>query len=183
MNSWRSLCVYCGSKEGIDPLYRQTAHNTGKDLAKKNIRLVYGGGDVGLMKIVADACLEFGGQVVGVIPERLRKLELAHPRLSELHITQGMHARKALMSELADAFLALPGGFGTLEELFEMLTWAQLGYHSKPIGLLNTAGYYDSLLQCIDQMVTQGFLSPHHQQLLHVDSDVEQLLTDMASTD
>jgi uncharacterized protein (TIGR00730 family) len=161
-----ALCVFCGSSPGIDPVYADAARAMGTAIAERGIRLVYGGGHVGLMGVVADAALRAGGQVVGIIPEALQRLELAHLALSELHVVRTMHERKALMNELSDGFIAMPGGFGTLEEFCEVLTWAQLGIHRKPCGLLNTNGFYTPLLTFFDQLVTHGFLHPDYRTLV-----------------
>lgn len=171
-----SLCVYCGARPGDRPEYSQAARDFGKLLAERQIRLVYGGGNVGLMGIVADAALAAGGQVVGVIPTALASKELAHQGLSELIEVASMHERKLRMATLADSFVALPGGIGTLEELFEVYTWQQLGFHGKPIGLLDVAGYYRPLLDFLDQMSERQFLRPEHRQLLLAASDPTELL-------
>ena len=155
----KTLCVFCGSSPGTRPAYTQAAHTLGETLAERDLSLVYGGGKVGLMGELADAVLANGGSVTGVMPEFLATKEIAHPDLSELRLVASMHERKALMAELADGFVMLPGGFGTLEEFMEVLTWAQLGLHSKPLGLLNTEGYYDSLLSFFDHAVGEGFVS------------------------
>jgi uncharacterized protein (TIGR00730 family) len=167
----KSLCVFCGSRPGRRPEYRAAAEELGRLLAAEGIGLVYGGGNIGLMGVVADACLDAGGQVVGVIPESLVGREVAgrsveHSGLSRLEVVDSMHTRKARMAALSDGFIALPGGFGTFEELFEILTWAQLGFHAKPVGLLNVRGYYDPLLALCDQAVTEEFLSSANRQLL-----------------
>ena len=155
----RSVCVFCGSGFGADPAYAEAARETGRLLGERGLRLVYGGGRVGLMGAVADATLAAGGKVIGVMPRLLIEREVEHRGLTELHEVDSMHARKALMAARADAFLVLPGGFGTLDELCEILTWAQLGLHDKPIGLVNTGGYYDALLAFFDHAVQQGFVS------------------------
>ncbi|WP_233843013.1 TIGR00730 family Rossman fold protein [Dyella sp. 2HG41-7] len=154
-----ALCVYCGSQGGNRPLYTETAQAFGAELARRNITLVYGGGKVGLMGSVANATLNAGGKVIGVIPRQLVEREVAHTGLSELVVVDTMHQRKTRMYELSDAFVALPGGFGTMDEMFEMLTWAQLGLHSYPCGFLNTLGYYEHLRGMMDHMVSQGFVS------------------------
>jgi uncharacterized protein (TIGR00730 family) len=164
----KRLCVFCGSSPGNDPRYLEAARATGRLLAERGLGLVYGGGSVGLMGAVADAALAAGGEVIGVIPQVLAIRELAHRSLTTLHVVGSMHERKALMAELADGFVALPGGMGTLEELSEVLTWAQLGLHRRPVGLLDVAGYYRPLAQFFDQAVTAGFLRPAHRQLLLV---------------
>ncbi len=162
------LCVYCGSSSGTNPAYAAAASELGQLLASSEIELIYGGGRVGLMGILADAVLAAGGQVQGVIPQSLADREVAHHGLTQLYIVDTMHQRKALMAELADGFLALPGGIGTFEELFEIWTWAQLGMHSKPIGLLNVAGYFDLLLGFLDHATEQQLLKPVHRNVLSV---------------
>lgn len=176
---FRSMCVYCGSSSGTDPAYASAARDMGALLATQGVRLVYGGGGVGLMDVVATATMSAGGEVVGVIPERLMDLEVGKRDITALHVVPDMHARKHLMAELADAFVALPGGYGTLEELFEVITWNQLGYHHKPVGLLDVKGYYQPLVQMLDQMVGHGFLKPEHRRLLHVAEEPAALLSAM----
>ena len=171
-----SICVFCGSSAGSDPAYADAARLLGRTLAEGGTTLVYGGGHVGLMGIVADAALERGGEVVGVMPRALVEREIGHTDLTKLHVVGSMHERKALMSDLSEGFIALPGGNGTLEEFFEVLTWAQLGEHGKPCGLLNVAGYYDPLLAVFDNMVTQGFLKPAHRKLVLLEQDPSVLL-------
>lgn len=172
----RRICVFCGSSSGNDPMYREHAVMLGRCLAGRGLGLVYGGARVGLMGALADAVLEQGGEVIGVIPEGLVAREVAHLGLSELVVTQNMHARKAAMAARADAFLALPGGLGTLEELFEVWTWAELGFHSKPCGLLDQAGYYEALLAFLRHMVDQGFARPAQLARLIVDREPDRLL-------
>lgn len=172
----KRLCVFCGSSAGLDPAYRQQANEFGTLLAREKIELVYGGGRVGLMGAVADAALNAGGHVTGVIPEFLATRELLHEGVTEMRITQGMHERKALMSDLSDAFVALPGGLGTFEELFEVLTWSQLGLHRKPIGLLNSSGYFDPLIELVDRAIAEGFCRHEHRQLFVVDANAVRLL-------
>ncbi|MFN7962743.1 MAG: TIGR00730 family Rossman fold protein [Thermoanaerobaculia bacterium] len=174
------VCVYCGSSAGNQPGYAQAAAGFGRLLGEHGLGLVYGGGNVGLMGILADAALAAGSEVVGVIPEHLRAREVAHLGLSRLHVVSSMHERKALMAELADCFLALPGGLGTLDELFEILTWAQLGLHSKPCGLLEVNGYFAPLLGFLDQAVAAGFVRSEHRALLEVSSDPASLLAALA---
>ena len=174
-----SLAVYCGAKKGNISSYIQEAHHLGEILANQKITLVYGGGNVGLMKAVADGCLSKGGQVIGVIPEKLQELELAHPNLTKLYVTQSMQERKFLMAQLADAFIAMPGGFGTLEEMFEVLSLTQLGYHKKPVGLLNIHNYYQSLHNWIQHAHKEGFINHNHSQLLLIDEDPNRLLQRM----
>jgi uncharacterized protein (TIGR00730 family) len=175
----RSVCVFCGSSVGSHPAYRSAARRFGELLARSGRRLVFGGGHVGLMGAVADGALDAGGAAVGVIPRALVDRELAHEGLTELHVVESMHERKALMATLADGFVALPGGLGTFEELFEVWTWGQLGIHAKPFGLLNVAGYYGALLEFLDHSASQGFVRPGHRDLLLVDSDPEALLSRM----
>lgn len=175
----KSVCVYCGSQEGRDPAYVTVARAMGDALADRSIRLIYGGGGIGLMGQIADRVLERGGQVVGVIPQALMRAEVAHSGLTELHVTSDMHERKAKMANLADAFITMPGGLGTLEELFETWTWAQLGYHNKPLGLLNVNGYFDGLLQFLDQAVADGFVRDRHRETLLVESDPGALLASL----
>jgi uncharacterized protein (TIGR00730 family) len=172
----RRICVFCGASSGNRPAYVTAAKRVGRELAERGIGLVYGGGNVGLMGTVADACLEAGGYVIGVIPQALVAKEVAHKRLSDLRIVASMHERKAMMAELSDAFVAMPGGFGTFEECFEVVTWAQLGLHVKPCALLNVEGYYDPLIALIDHAVKEGFISSTHQQLLLSGNDTHQLL-------
>jgi len=171
-----SICVFCGSSPGNDPAYAEAARRLGRTLAERDTTLVYGGGHVGLMGVVADAALEAGGEVIGVMPRSLVDREIGHKGLTKLHVVGSMHERKALMSELSDGFVALPGGNGTLEEFFEVLTWAQLGEHGKPCGLLNVAGYYDPLLKVFDQMVEKDFLRGAHRELVLVADDPSSLL-------
>jgi uncharacterized protein (TIGR00730 family) len=154
------ICVFCGANAGQDPVYARAAREVGTALASRGIDLVYGGGRTGMMGIVADSILAAGGKAIGVIPKALEEREVAHAGLTELHIVSSMHERKALMASLSDAFLALPGGFGTLEELCEAITWTQLGIHNKPCGLLNVAGFYDPLIAMFDRCVETGFVSP-----------------------
>lgn len=171
-----SLCVYCGSKPGHNPAFVQLASQVGQWIGAHGGQLVYGGGRSGLMGVVAEATLAAGGRVVGIIPTALVEKEFAHQGCTELHVVDTMHERKRLMAEKADAFLALPGGIGTFEELFEVWTWRQLGYHDKPVGILNSHGYYDALLGFIDQVVADGFMSDWQTTLVTVDNDSEALL-------
>lgn len=175
-----SVCVYCGSSRGDRSDYTAAANHLGTLLARRRIRLVFGGGSVGLMGVLADAVLAAGGQVTGVIPHGLQTAELAHEGLSEMIAVDSMHARKQRMVELADAFIALPGGIGTLDELFETWTWLQLGIHCKPVGVLNTAGYYDELLGFLHHMAQRQFLSHEHLECLVVDTDAQRLLSRLA---
>jgi uncharacterized protein (TIGR00730 family) len=154
----KSVAVYCGASAGTNEIYRQQADLMGQTLAQRGLTMVYGGGRVGLMGAVADSVLRHGGQVIGVLPDFLADKELAHMGLTELHVVKSMHERKLLMADLAEGFIAMPGGFGTLEELFEVLTWGQLGLHGKPVGLLNTQGFYDTLLALLDHMSAEAFL-------------------------
>jgi uncharacterized protein (TIGR00730 family) len=170
------ICVFCGASPGRDPAFVDLAATVGAGLARRGIGVVYGGGRLGLMGALADAALAAGGAVVGVIPRGLVGRELAHPDVTELRIVESLHERKAQMAELADGFIALPGGLGTLEELAEVASWAQLELHDKPIGLLGYAGYWDSLLAWLDRAVTDGFISPQHRRLVGVDSDLDALL-------
>ena len=172
----RSLCVFCGSSLGARPDYAATARLLGALLARRAVRLVYGGARVGLMRELADAVLHAGGEVTGVIPESLRAREVAHTDLRDLRIVGSMHERKALMSDLADGFLAIPGGAGTLEEFFEVWTWAQLGIHRKPCGLLKVHGYFDGLLTFLDHAVSERFLRLEHRAMVLVDDDAERLM-------
>lgn len=168
MRSFDSVCVYCGSKSGQDPAYAQAARGLGRHLAHAGTRLVYGGGSVGLMNEVACAALEAGGTVIGVIPEALLAREVGKSDVTELIVVPDMHARKHRMASLSDAFVALPGGYGTLEELFEVITWNQLGFHAKPVGVLDVRGYYAPLVELLDHMVAKGFVNPAHRSLVHV---------------
>lgn len=164
----RSVCVFCGSSFGTDPIYRSMAEETGRYLAKKGLRVVYGGGNIGLMGVLADATLGAGGKVVGVIPQHLVEMEVAHAGLTEIHVVASMHERKALMADLSSSFIALPGGFGTFDELCEILTWGQLGLHHKPMGILNVKGYFDPFLALLDTAVKEGFLRPEHRAIVQV---------------
>ncbi|MCP8465235.1 TIGR00730 family Rossman fold protein [Pseudomonas sp. ZM23] len=164
--SLRSICVFCGASPGASPIYQETAEALGRHLAERGIRLVYGGGAVGLMGMVADAALAAGGEVIGIIPQSLKEAEIGHKGLTRLEVVDGMHARKARMAELSDAFIALPGGLGTLEELFEVWTWGQLGYHGKPLGLLEVNGFFDPLLTFLDHLVQERFVRSQHREML-----------------
>ena len=172
----KRVCVFCGSSSGTREVHQQAAQTVGRVLCRRGIELVYGGGHVGLMGIVADACLNEGGRVIGVIPQALADREVAHVGLTELRIVGSMHERKALMADLSDAFMALPGGYGTWEEFFEVLTWSQLGIQRKACGILNVDGYYDPLLEMADRALSEGFLRDVHRDLLLSDSDPERLL-------
>ena len=177
----KSIAVFCGSSMGNLPEFEVAGRKVGQMLGKKNIRLVYGGAQVGLMGVVADATLAAGGEVTGVLPGFLGSKEIAHGNLSSLIMVDSMHERKQKMSELSDGVITLPGGFGTMEELFELITWAQLGLHTKPIGLLNTAGFYDALIQQLDNMVHYGFLKPLNRDMLLISGDPEELLDQMSN--
>ena len=172
----RRLAVYCGSSPGADPSFADAARALGVEMARRGIGLVYGGGRLGLMGIVADAVLDSGGEAYGVIPQALIDLEVAHTGLTELHIVTTMHERKAMMTELTDAFLALPGGIGTLDELFEVWTWNALGYHAKPFALLNVGGFWDNLVELMDHVMESGFMSPTRRAQLLVTDDIDEAL-------
>ena len=177
----KRVAVYCGSASPADPVYIEAARAVGRSLAERGIGVVYGGGKLGLMGAVADSALEAGGEVIGVIPTALVNAEVAHRGLTELHVVDTMHERKARFTELADGFVNLPGGTGTMDELWEALSWAQLGYHADPIGLLNIAGYYDKLIDFWKHMGSVGFLRPQHQGLLLIDDNLDGLLDQMGS--
>jgi len=176
----KSICVYCGSSWGRQEIYAEAAREIGRLIAERGWRLIYGGGAVGLMGAVADAALAAGGEVIGVIPQALDDKELGHKGLTELRVVGSMHERKAMMAELSDAFLALPGGYGTWDELCEILTWAQLGFHRKPCGMLNTAGYYDAFAAQQQKAIDEGFLRDKNQQLLVIEHQPETLLEALA---
>jgi uncharacterized protein (TIGR00730 family) len=175
------ICVFLGSSVGRSPVYAQAAEQLGTLIARRGIGLVYGGGAVGLMGLLADAATAAGGEVIGVIPEALRAREHDHPGLTKLHVVRTMHERKAMMADLSDGFIALPGGIGTFEELFEVWTWSQLGYHAKPCGLLNVAGFYDGMSGFIDHVVEEGFLKPEHRRMLIVEREAETMLDRLAT--
>lgn len=180
----KRICVFCGSSSGTRPVYRSAAQALGRSLAEQGLELVYGGGNVGLMGTVADACLAAGGQVIGIIPQALMGKEVAgrhleHRQLTRLEVVDSMHTRKARMAELADGFIALPGGFGTFEEFCEIITWGQLGFHTKPCGLLNVEGYYDALLGLFDHAVAEGFLRQENRQLVLTAQEPDALLAAM----
>ncbi|MAO08675.1 MAG: TIGR00730 family Rossman fold protein [Alteromonas sp.] len=179
MNKLEKICVFCGSSEGNDIAISQAATELGKTFAEKEITLVYGAAKIGIMGVLAQSVLDHHGHVVGIIPEFLKKKEVVHLGLSELITTENMHERKLRMQQESDGFIALPGGMGTLEELFEILTWLQLGLHSKPVGLLNTNHFYDDLLQLLETMVRKGFLSMENYELLLVSDSIEKLLEKM----
>jgi uncharacterized protein (TIGR00730 family) len=174
------FCVFCGSNHGVRPAYRAAAEELARLLAARGHGIVYGGGSVGLMGRLADAALAEGGEVIGVIPETLATKELAHAGLSQMHVVGSMHARKALMAELADAFVAMPGGFGTFEELLEIVTWAQLGIHRKPIGVLNVAGYYGPLVQLVEHACREGLIRDENRGLFVIADEPAALLERMA---
>lgn len=174
------ICVYCGSSTGHDPSHAQAARRLADRMAARALGLVYGGASVGLMGIVADQVIECGGEAIGVIPASLMDREIGHDGLTQLHVVDSMHERKALMAELADGFIALPGGLGTLEETFEILTWAQLGLHHKPVGLLDSGGYFQHLSAFLDHAVAEGFVRPEHRRMILVDDDPDRLLDRMA---
>lgn len=175
----KSVCVFCGASPGKRPVYIETAREVGRTLAENGLRMVYGGGSVGMMGATADACLEAGGVVVGVITQKLNDLEVGHDNLTELHIVETMHERKAKMAELSDGFVSLPGGVGTLEEMFEVFTWSQLEIHAKPCALLNVEGYYDRLYEFLQHVVDERFLLPEHGETLLLGDEIEQLLERM----
>jgi uncharacterized protein (TIGR00730 family) len=177
----RRICVFCGASPGRGSTYIELASSVGAGLARHGIGVVYGGGRVGLMGAVADAALAAGGDVIGVIPRRLVDRELAHPGLTELHVVGSLHERKAKMAELADGFIALPGGLGTLEELAEVASWAQLELHDKPIGLLSSGEYWEPFLAWLDRAMAEGFIAPHHRRLIAIDPDLDTLLARFAA--
>jgi uncharacterized protein (TIGR00730 family) len=181
VSALRRVCVFCGSSTGRNPSYRRLADQLGRTLAARGLGLVYGGGRVGLMGAVADGALAAGGEVIGVIPQALIDREIGHRGLTELRVVGSMHERKALMTELADGFIALPGGIGTLEELFEVWTWAQLGLHSKPCGLLDSDGFFGPLVGFLDHLVVTGFVQPQYRAMLHTAVSPEELLAAFAT--
>jgi uncharacterized protein (TIGR00730 family) len=179
----RKVCVFCGSNTGTQPVYMQAAREVGRLLSERKIGLVYGGANRGLMGALADACLESGGKVIGVMPRALVDKEITHRQLTKLYMVDSMHERKALIADLADAFLALPGGYGTWEEFFEVLTWSQLGLHRKACALLNVGGYYDCFLGMADRAVQDGFLRMPHRELMIADTDPSRLLDRLSECD
>jgi uncharacterized protein (TIGR00730 family) len=172
----KSIAVYCGASDGARTLYADAARALGRVLVEHNIALVYGGGKVGLMGVIADEVLRLGGEATGVIPRALVEREVGHAGLTRLFVVKDMHERKAMMAELSEGFIAMPGGMGTLEELFEMVTWAQLGIHAKPIGLLNTDGFYDGLMGFVRHQQEEGFVRPAHAALMNIDPDPDALV-------
>lgn len=179
----KAVCVFCGSSSGVRPEYRAAAEQLGRAIVEAGLTLVYGGGRVGLMGALGDAAMAAGGRVIGVTPRRLVEKEVAHHGLTELRVVESMHERKAMMAELSDAFVAMPGGVGTFEEFFEVLTWSQLGFHAKPCGLLNVSGYYDPMLSFLDHSVEQGFVRAEHRAIVLTDSEPAQLLERLATFD
>jgi uncharacterized protein (TIGR00730 family) len=179
--SFKRLCVFCGSSHGTNPAYAEAAKGLGAEFARRGIELVYGGGNVGLMGVVADAVLAAGGRAIGVIPEALMAKELGHRGVQDLRVVKTMHERKAMMAELADGFIAMPGGIGTFEEFFEIVTWAQLGFHAKPCALLNVNGFYDPLLQLVDHSIEEGFVKAKQRTLVLVEADFSKLIERMAN--
>ncbi len=177
----KRLAVYCGSATPGDPVYIETAAHVGRSLAARGIGVVYGGGRLGLMGAVADAALAAGGEVIGVIPEALQSAEVTHRGCTQVHVVSGMHERKRMFTELSDGFLTIPGGVGTMDELWEAVSWAQLGYHSKPVGLLNVAGFFDHLIAFNRHMATTGFVREAHRGILIVDDQLESLLDQMVA--
>ena len=177
----KRLAVYCGSATPTDPRFTENARDVGRLLAERGIGVVYGGGRLGLMGAVADSALAAGGEVIGVIPRALVDLEVAHRGCTELHVVETMHERKKAFTDLSDGFVTLPGGTGTMDELWEALSWAQIGYHAKPVGLLNVAGFYDGLLTFVATMADAGFLRPHHRDILIASDNLDDLLARMAS--
>jgi uncharacterized protein (TIGR00730 family) len=180
MNQLRSVTIFCGSSRGADPAFADAARTVARLLADSDVRIVYGGAQLGLMGILADTAMEAGGEVIGVMPQALIDHELGHRGLTELRVVASMHERKAMMADLGDAFIALPGGIGTLEELIEVYTWSGLGLHRKPVGVLNVNGFYDPLAALLDEAVEQRFLRPQHREVLIFDADPEALLARLA---
>lgn len=179
VNKKKRICVFCGSSHGVRLSYRNAAQQLGKAIASRGMGLVYGGGSVGLMGVIANAVLEEQGEVIGVLPQALFNKELAHYGLTDLRIVSSMHERKALMAELSNGFIAMPGGFGTFEEVFEVVTWAQLGLHRKPIGILNVDGYFDLFFEFLEHVLREGFIKPQHQQLMITSQDPNELLSSL----
>lgn len=175
----KSLAVFCGSKKGILPEYTEAAERLGLILANENIELIYGGGNVGLMGVIADTVMQHGGKVTGIIPEKLMELEVGHQGITELIVVKDMHERKALINKLSDGFLCLPGGIGTLEEIFEVFTWGRIGYHQKPCALYNVSGFYNPLVDMLTHTTNQGFMTAETQRELLVNDDIEALIQEM----
>lgn len=171
--------MFCGSNMGLKPIYAESAKKLGKALVERNLELVYGGGRVGLMGVIAETVLELGGTAIGIIPESLAKKEIAYHGLNELIVVESMHKRKAMMEEFSDGFIALPGGFGTFEELCEMVTWGQLGFHRKPCGILNIDGFYDPLIQLFDESTSEGFIRSEHRETVLIEAEPEKILLQM----
>jgi uncharacterized protein (TIGR00730 family) len=172
----KRICVYCGSNPGLNPRFKAAAIELGNELLSRDIGLVYGGASVGIMGVIADTVLAGGGEAIGVIPKALNEKEIAHTGLTKLHVVTSMHERKALMAELSDGFIALPGGWGTMEEIFEVLTWAQLGFHQKPCGLLNEQGYYDHLFAFLQHAIEQEFVKAEYRPMLMIEPDASSIL-------
>lgn len=183
MRRLRRVCVYCGSSNQVQERWREVARNTAECLARRGIDLVFGGGSVGLMGALADAALAAGAEIIGVIPRKLLDLELGHHGVTELVVVETMHERKHRMAELSDGFIALPGGWGTLEEIFEVTTWTQLGYHEKPVGLLNADGYYEGLITFLDHAAELGFIRPQHRPILQASADPDELVERLLAVD
>jgi uncharacterized protein (TIGR00730 family) len=177
---FQRVCVFCGSSRGTNPAFVSAAEELGRELTRRGLGLVFGGGNIGLMGALADATMAAGGHVTGVIPESLMAREVGHLGLSDLRVVKTMHERKALMAELSDGFIALPGGFGTFEEFFEVLTWSQLGLHAKPCGVLNVGGFFDPLLDLLQHAVAQGFIRPAHRELVIVETNGSRLINRLA---
>ena len=171
----KSLLVYCGSNPGVNPIYKETAVRLGLEMVKRGMKLIYGGGSLGLMGTIADTVMENGGEVVGIIPTFLDKMEVGHPNLTEIHVVNSMHERKALMEEMCDSIITLPGGYGSMDELFEILSWSQLGLHKKPVGLLNVNGFYEPLVAQLDLMVREGFLKQPNREIIQVSDSIEKV--------
>jgi uncharacterized protein (TIGR00730 family) len=179
----KSISVFCGSKTGNDPIYKDIAYQLGETLALKNFTLIYGGAKVGLMGKLADGALENNGEVIGVLPQFLKNKEILHDKLTQLILVETMHERKIKMHELSDAVIVLPGGYGTMDEFFEMITWSQLQLHTKPIALLNINGYYENIIKHADKMMQEGFLSPKHRKMILLYENVNDMLTSIKNAD
>lgn len=180
--SLSSVCIYCGASNNVAPQYKKSAHDISTALAQQNLRIIYGGGHVGLMGVIADAALKAGAEVIGIIPEHIRAQEVQHTGLTELHVVSDMHTRKRMMVERADAFLILPGGLGTLDETFEILTWKKLGLHNKPIVIFNQDGYWDSLINLIDSIIKEGFSLPSDRVLFKVVTKADEIFEALNSS-